>query len=498
MTESILIVEDEGASAIGLKKKLEQMGFLVPNIASSGEEAIEFAARYRPDLILMDIVPKKKVDDIEAAGKIPGTLDIPIIYLTAYSDEITSNRVMTKEPFGYIVKPYNDRELQIGIDFALYKHRMEKLKENYHWLETVLRSISDAVIATDQNGRIAFMNPVAEKLVGRDYLEVTGKKIEEIFRILDGATGEPVNGLVSRVLAENTVISSTGKILVTADGSEKPLDCIASPLFDSEQRSIGVALVFKDLTSQKAAEMESRMREMVMASSGHPLCITDLEGRIKYVNASFNELWGDEGELAGRQLLEFCQNEEKLHEIKETLKARGSWIGEIAATKRDGSNLFIRQEAKRIDDGFGKSIGIVYSFLDITELKESREELKKYIAKLHKTDNEIEEITDDLASKIKIIYESIDKIRDIYSNNRADRTNERAMALLADARNAVDQISMLQDRLIEFSLPSSLYVYLADLYRQKIEDLATKNKQDESYKYYIRRSCLNRDLYEAG
>lgn len=479
MTESILIVEDEGVLAIGLKKKLEQLGFLVPNIAYSEEEAIEFAARYRPDLILMDTVLNRKMDGIETAGKIRSTLDVPIIYLTDCSDESTSKMAMSKEPFGYIAKPYNDRELQIWIDAALYQHRMEKLKESPHWLETVLRSINDAVIATDQERRIAFMNPVAEKLIGRNSLEVAGKKIQEIFRLVDGATGEPVNDLVGRVLAEKTVIYLTGKYItgntpIEADGYKTPVDCTASPLVDSEKRVMGVALVLKDLTSQRAAETESMMREMVMASSSDPLCITDLEGRIKYVNTSFKKHWGDEDELfVSRRLSEFFWNE-RLQEIKNALNTKRSWTGELAATKSDGTSLFIRLDAKRIDDGFGKSIGIFYSFSDITELKTFREELKKYMAKLHKTGNETEEITDNLASKIEIVYVTIDKICDIYSDDRADVRNKRAMALLEDAKNAVDQISMLQDRLTENSLPSSLYVYLADLYRQKIEEFSNQ------------------------
>ena len=107
------------------------MGYQVLGIVDNGEEAVEKAGETTPNLILMDIVLKGEMDGIEAAQEIRERYNIPIIYLTAYSDEKTLQRAKVTEPFGYVLKPFEDREIQSAIEMALYKHQMElKLKES--------------------------------------------------------------------------------------------------------------------------------------------------------------------------------------------------------------------------------------------------------------------------------------------------------------------------------------------------------------------------------
>lgn len=123
--EKILIVEDEGIVILHIRKALENLGYIVAGIANYGDDAIVKATGIRPDLVLMDIVLKGAVDGIDAAEKIRAILNIPVIYLTAHADESTLQRAKVTEPFGYIVKPFRERDLQIAIEFALYKSRME-------------------------------------------------------------------------------------------------------------------------------------------------------------------------------------------------------------------------------------------------------------------------------------------------------------------------------------------------------------------------------------
>jgi len=122
----ILIVEDEGILAEGLKKRLTALGYTVTGIAARGEEAIAKAGQTRPDLVIMDIRLKGEMDGIEAAQVIRERFDIPVVYLTAYSDQQTLDRAKITEPYGYICKPVEERELHINIEIALYKHRTEK------------------------------------------------------------------------------------------------------------------------------------------------------------------------------------------------------------------------------------------------------------------------------------------------------------------------------------------------------------------------------------
>jgi signal transduction histidine kinase len=121
----ILIVEDEGITALHLKNALEGLGYEVAGVSSYGDEAINRATQVRPDLVLMDIVLKGIVDGIDAAEKIQGILNIPVIYLTSHTDDATLQRAKLTEPYGYIVKPFSERDLSIAIGFALYRSRME-------------------------------------------------------------------------------------------------------------------------------------------------------------------------------------------------------------------------------------------------------------------------------------------------------------------------------------------------------------------------------------
>lgn len=122
----ILIVEDEQIVAEDLRQTLENMGYSIIGIVSSGEDAVETARREIPDLILMDIMLSGKMDGISATYQIRSEHDIPVIYVTAYADFPLIERAKVTEPFGYIVKPFNEREVQSNIEIALFKHRLEK------------------------------------------------------------------------------------------------------------------------------------------------------------------------------------------------------------------------------------------------------------------------------------------------------------------------------------------------------------------------------------
>lgn len=265
----ILIVEDEGIEALDIQHRLVSLGYPTPAIAFSGEEAVQKAGEISPDLVLMDIMLPGEIDGITAAELIKARLDIPVIYLTAYADENTLQRAKITEPYGYIIKPFRERELHITIDMVLYKHQMEKkLKESEKWLATTLRSIGDAVITTDQNGLVTFMNPVAEELTGWKLEEVRYKKLTEVFNIINIYTRKPAENPVKKVLQEGfTVGLANHTMLINRNGAEIPIDDSAAPIKDSRKNIIGVVLVFRDVTERKKAEealrrSEERYREL--------------------------------------------------------------------------------------------------------------------------------------------------------------------------------------------------------------------------------------------
>ena len=117
----ILVVEDEAIVALDIQSKLRSRGYEVPALASSGKEAVEIADALRPDLVLMDIQLEGDIDGVEAAEQIRRRFGTPVVYLTAYSDDRTLQRAKVAEPFGYLLKPFEERKLHAAIEVALYK-----------------------------------------------------------------------------------------------------------------------------------------------------------------------------------------------------------------------------------------------------------------------------------------------------------------------------------------------------------------------------------------
>lgn len=255
----ILIVEDQNIVAMDIQNRLINLNYVVTAIASSGAGAIKRAEETNPDLVLMDIMLKGDMDGIGAAQEIRERLNIPVVYLTAYADSNTLQRAKITGPFGYILKPFEERELHTTIEMALYRHKMEKqLKESEEWFSTTLKCIGDAVITTDKNGYITFLNPVAEQLTGWKQSEILNKKLTEVFNIINEDTREPITeDPVSLVLQEGHLETLPNKtVLISRDGTERLIGDSVSPIKDENREIIGVVLIFRDETDKHRLQEE--------------------------------------------------------------------------------------------------------------------------------------------------------------------------------------------------------------------------------------------------
>ncbi len=259
----ILVVEDQNIIAMDLKSRLTGLGYVVPAVIAYGEEVAAKAEELKPDLVLMDIVLKGGMDGVQAAEQIRQQFGLPVIYLTAHSDERTLQRARVTEPYGYILKPFEDRELNMAIEIALYKHRMErKLRENERWLAATLKSIGEAVIATDIKKRIKFMNPVAEELTGWPQAEAAGRELSQVFQTIHEGTRARARTAVTKALQEGMVVGPSNHVaLVARDGREIPIEDSAAPIRDELGKITGVVLVFRDITKRRQAEAALRDRE---------------------------------------------------------------------------------------------------------------------------------------------------------------------------------------------------------------------------------------------
>ena len=153
---SILVVEDESIVAKDIQNSLKKLGYSVPSIENSGEDAIDAAGQHRPDLILMDIMLKGEISGIEAAEQIRIRYQIPVIFLTAYADESTLSKAKVTEPYGYIIKPFKEIDLHTSIEMALYKHGKEQevRKERDLYSSIVLDKSVDDCIFVKSNSRL--------------------------------------------------------------------------------------------------------------------------------------------------------------------------------------------------------------------------------------------------------------------------------------------------------------------------------------------------------
>lgn len=253
----VLLVEDEAVVALDIRNRLNSLGYEVVGIVASGEEALNVVESLSPDLILMDIMLDGEMDGIETAAAIKDRHNIAIIYLTAYADAETLQRAKITEPFGYIIKPFEDRELSTTIEMALYKFRMEsQLIASERWLSTTLRSIGEGVITVDENNRIRFMNPVAEAILAISLGQAAGAELEAVFVLEEAADeeAEPLRDLSGSIYN----FSKNRKNLVLADGRRIPVETNASPIIDENGVVRGTVIVFRDVSNRRKTEKALR------------------------------------------------------------------------------------------------------------------------------------------------------------------------------------------------------------------------------------------------
>ena len=250
---SILIVEDETIVSADLSMKLERLGYQVAGTASGGREAVDMAVRLKPQLILMDIQLDGPLDGIETAMQIQAVHKVPVIYLTAHSDPATLSRAKLTGPFGYILKPFEDRDLATQIELSLYKHQADqKLHEQRRWLHGTLNSIGDGVIATDAQGCVTFLNPVAQDLTGWSQDEAVGKPVEQVFSIVNEHSRAVVDDPTRMVLETGNIVGlANHTVLLRKNGGEVPIDDSGAPIHDENGDLLGVVLVFRDISERK-------------------------------------------------------------------------------------------------------------------------------------------------------------------------------------------------------------------------------------------------------
>lgn len=423
--DKILIVEDEIIVAKDLEQKLINLGYDVPTTFSKGEEAISEVKKLQPNLVLMDIKLDGRMDGIEAGEQIRKQFDVPIIFLTAYGDRKMVERSKQIEPNGYIMKPFNIRQLHNTIQIALHKSKMEKkLKRHHNWVVNTLQSMGNAVVTIDINKKITFINSSAHDLLGINDQNPIGEPINSNLTIKDSETNQKISLFPEKTKnkEDNTnLIKKTDNILVTQEGKKIIVDTIVAPLKKIDGTIDGYVISLEDVTERKEAyrilqkmtkELERRVEkrtkdlqksnetlqnqiierqkaeekakemqssiENIINSTSEIIIALDSFNRVKYWNNSAEKLTGfKKKDVFGRYItkLPFINDSKKIKNIIDNVyESKEVFYEKVILITKDYSKRILHLSCSPINSK-GEKKGVVFVGKDITYDWESHHNL---------------------------------------------------------------------------------------------------------------------------
>ncbi len=494
----ILLVEDEAIIAINIKRILETRGYDVVKTVTAGEDAVEYALSSSPDLILMDIMLKSEMDGITAAEEIMGSRKIPVIYMTAHSDDRTLHRAKATAPYGYVLKPVSPNELYSAVEVALFKHDMERrLRESEELHRLVLSNISDAVFITDEKGAFTFICPNVETIFG--YTEDEIRSMGNITRLL---------GLS---LYDNEDLMSAGELSNIGLDVEDKQGVVHTCLVNVKKVSIyggSVLYTCRDVTDRREMEEDLRFQSMLLDRIGDHITATDLDGNIVYVNEaeakSFNK---SRKELIGANVRDYGEDPGKgatQEEIIRTTCENGFWQGRVVNQCADGEILF-QSRTWLYHDGDGEPAGLVGISSDVTELarmedelsitnrvlEEANDELLRTNEELQAAMEEQEQINEELQAATEELEEANEELEEaneelvaarneVIENEqwfRALTEHSTDITVIMDKKGVVSYVSPSVERVFDFTT--------GDITGKNINDFIVLDKKN-AFKDFVR------------
>ncbi|MBN2227443.1 MAG: PAS domain S-box protein [candidate division Zixibacteria bacterium] len=384
---NVMVVEDESIIAMDIKDTLLRLGYQVPAVVATGRQAVFKAGECKPDLILMDIRLRGDMDGVTAAEQIKTKYAIPIVFLTAYADNDTLQRAKITEPYGYLMKPFEERDLHTTVEMALYRHRMElRLRDSERYLEATLTGIGEAVIATDNGAHIRFINPAAERLMGIKALAGLGKKLDDLFSIHDRKEDLICVDILERVLRDGRVYATSDEtIVIDMQGREIPIAGTVAPIQDEHGARKGVVAAFRDITNRQRAQRQLRDSEerfrRLFEYAPDAYFLIDADGRFLDGNTTAAQMVGyEKEELIGKTIYDtnLISDEEKQFAgemIQQSLTNGASSPAEYTLLRHDGRKVSVEIRVVPIMlEGKTLIMGIAR---DITERKFTEEALRE-------------------------------------------------------------------------------------------------------------------------
>ena len=345
-TARIVIVEDERIVAEDMKGTLTSLGYDVAGIVNTGEEAIERCGELMPDLVTMDIRLAGKMDGITAAREIGARYHIPVIYVTAFADTDLIERASETMPYGYIVKPFEEREIHSAIEMALYKHRMDNdLREREETIRTLLNATQDLAALLGTDSSIIRVNEALAGAAGIKAAELAGRQILSLFS--DAPVATLVDAGIQKALFDAAPSRFEDSFL------DRWCEFSVIPVTGSSGRTVTVALYIHDISDRKRAELElKKINEDLAAEKERlstyalapdmipdPVAITDALGTIRYVNRAFGTRFGfDPAAMPGKLLAEFQSPDSRFALTREAFleDQKSVWAGKMIVRTKFG------------------------------------------------------------------------------------------------------------------------------------------------------------------
>jgi len=366
----ILIVEDDGIFAEDLKSNLEALKYLIAEIVPTGNKVLSFLTKTNVDLILMDIRLRGELSGIDVAKEINSKYDIPIVFLSAFTDPETVELAKESEPYGFLSKPVDETELQRTIDLALYKHSMEsKLKKSEERFKQISSSAHDGIILINEEDKITFWNKAAEKIFGFSFVEAKNKNLftliaPEIFLA-------EYEYFFDQFLTAHKA-GKNGKTIELV--SRKKDGTLISTEFSlsrfTESDGYNTIAIIRDISERKLAEQEQLKLSTALKQTGESILITDVHGLIEYVNPAFENISGYTWqEIIGKKPSIFKSGKQDTIYYKklwDTISRGDVWKGRFINKKKDGSLYTEEATISPVRNNLGNIVNFVAVKRDIT------------------------------------------------------------------------------------------------------------------------------------
>jgi PAS domain S-box-containing protein len=284
----IMIVEDEAITGMDIRRSLTEMGYSVCAIATTGELAVRKAGELHPDLILMDIMLAGKMSGIEAAEQILKEHRIPVVYLTAYSDDKFLAKARVTEPFGYILKPFRELELKTTIEMALYKYTMEEtLRLSEETKRVMLNATDDRVFLMDTKGRLLAVNTAMAALEGKPVNEYIGENTADLVKA----------GHLSPWMAGwNLDPRNRQQVHLEEEFKGTWYDTAFYPVVERDGGVVLYAVYIRDISRHKRMEELSRQNEeffrSLVENTSDIIVIVNHDGKIRHESPSISRTLG--------------------------------------------------------------------------------------------------------------------------------------------------------------------------------------------------------------